>query len=112
MNHYMLPLWNGEGLASVKYGNIAIEKLIEQMIKLGSRKGDLKAKLFGGANQANFTVKIGERNTDISKKMLREEGIPVVAESVGGHVGRKIIMDTASGQIKMKYVGTEHKLLK
>ena len=31
MNHYMLPMWNGAGLASPKYGNIAIPKLIEQM---------------------------------------------------------------------------------
>ena len=35
INHYMLPLWNGQGLASPKYGNIAIEKLLEKMISLG-----------------------------------------------------------------------------
>ncbi|MBF0165687.1 MAG: chemotaxis protein CheD, partial [Magnetococcales bacterium] len=29
MNHYKLPLWNGDGLPSPKYGNIAIAKLIE-----------------------------------------------------------------------------------
>ena len=29
INHYMLPLWNGNGLASPKFGNIATEKLIE-----------------------------------------------------------------------------------
>ena len=26
INHYMLPLWNGDGLATPKFGNIAIEK--------------------------------------------------------------------------------------
>ena len=31
MNHYMLPLWNGQGLASPRYGNIAIEKLITNL---------------------------------------------------------------------------------
>ena len=46
INHYMLPLWNGEGLASPKYGNIAIEKLIERMLYLGSRKSNLQAKIW------------------------------------------------------------------
>ena len=32
MNHFMLPLWNGEGLASPKYGNIAIDKLVKKML--------------------------------------------------------------------------------
>ena len=31
INHYMLPLWNGNGLASPKFGNIATEKLIEKI---------------------------------------------------------------------------------
>ena len=48
INHYMLALWNGEGLPSPKYGNIAITKLIEKMLSLGRRKGDLKAMVFGG----------------------------------------------------------------
>src|SRR5258708_2971389 len=51
MNHYMLPLWNGEGLASPKYGNIANDKLFERMLRLGSSKQNLVAKVFGGSNQ-------------------------------------------------------------
>ena len=35
INHYMLPYWNGQGLASPKFGNIAIEKLLEKMISMG-----------------------------------------------------------------------------
>ncbi len=30
MCYYMLPYWNGNGLASPKYGNIAIEKLYKK----------------------------------------------------------------------------------
>ena len=48
MNHYMLPFWNGEGLATPKYGNIAIEKLLSRMLRLGCRKENLVAKIFGG----------------------------------------------------------------
>ena len=66
INHYMLPLWNGDGLASPKYGNIATEKLIERLVEMGSRKGDLIAKVFGGKN-VHIEVdafKIGQRNID------------------------------------------------
>jgi len=34
INHYMLPLWNGQGLASPKYGNIAIEKTSGQNVSI------------------------------------------------------------------------------
>ncbi|OYT17008.1 MAG: chemotaxis response regulator protein-glutamate methylesterase [Bacteroidetes bacterium 4572_77] len=68
MNHYMLPFWNGEGLSSPKYGNIAIEKLIRKMLLLGCNKKDLKAKIFGGASVINSSqglYNIGERNIQI-----------------------------------------------
>ncbi len=50
INHYMYPFWNGEGLATPRYGNIAIPKLIEKMLSLGCTKNSLRAKVFGGGN--------------------------------------------------------------
>ena len=106
INHYMLPLWNGDGLASVKYGNIAIEKLIQEMIARGSDKRNIYAKIFGGANQVNYTMQIGLRNVEIARKMLIENGINIVAESVGGKLGRKVIFNTYTGEVRMKYVNS------
>src|SRR5688572_13771956 len=51
INHYMLPWWNGNGMPSPKYGDIAIERLIDKMLFLGSQKKNLVAKIFGGASQ-------------------------------------------------------------
>ena len=48
INHFMLPLWNGNGLASPKFGNIATEKLIEKMQRNGSSLKNIVAKVFGG----------------------------------------------------------------
>ncbi|NJO88402.1 MAG: chemotaxis protein CheD [Chloroflexia bacterium] len=110
MNHYMLPLWNGQGLASPRYGNIAIKKLIENIEVLGSSRKNLKAKIFGGAEIITTNVSqfmIGERNINIAKEMLHEEGLPIVASSVGGKYGRKIIFDTFSGEVRQKYVGSQ-----
>jgi chemotaxis protein CheD len=50
MNHFMVSLWKGNGLASPKYGNIAMETLLEKMTTLGCSKRHLIAKVFGGAD--------------------------------------------------------------
>jgi chemotaxis protein CheD len=50
MNHYLLPFWNGNGLQSPKFGNIAIPKLIESMMIKGSNPKTMQAKIFGGAS--------------------------------------------------------------
>lgn len=110
MNHYMLPLWNGQGLASPRYGNIAIRKLIDNIESLGSSKANLKAKIFGGAEIISTNISqfmIGERNISIAKDHLHEENIQIVASSVGGKHGRKIIFDTFSGEVRQKYVGAQ-----
>lgn len=102
INHYMLPLWNGEGLATPRYGNIAIEKLIARVLDLGCRREHLVAKVFGGANvmgTGNEVFMIGDRNVTLAYQMLEDYAIPVAASDVGGRVGRKIVMHTATGVV-------------
>ncbi|MDD2829879.1 MAG: chemotaxis protein CheD, partial [Sulfuricurvum sp.] len=43
INHYLLPFWNGNGLQSPKFGNIAIPTLIENMISKWTRSKTLQA---------------------------------------------------------------------
>ncbi|MBN2612870.1 MAG: chemotaxis protein CheD [Bacteroidales bacterium] len=107
MNHYMLPLWNGQGLASPKYGNIAIKKSVEKMIQIGCRIENIKAKVFGGAevlNSKNTQFNIGDRNVEIARIVLDELGIPIVSSSTGGKRGRKILFNTATGDVKHKLI--------
>lgn len=104
INHYMLPLWNGEGLASPKYGNIAIEKLIEKMLRNGATKENMIAKIFGGACQTSNTINVGSKNIQIAREQLAQHTIKIVAEDVGGSVGRKIIYDTGTGKVLMKLI--------
>lgn len=107
MNHYMLPFWNGNGLASPKYGNIAIEKLIIKLIKLGSDKRNFRAKVFGGSDILNTKTNyfnIGERNINIARNMLKEYNIPIISSDLGGKKGRKIKFNTKTGQVNLKYI--------
>lgn len=107
INHFMLPLWNGEGLASPKYGNIAIEKLVEKMHQIGCKNGSLVAKVFGGGEvieASSMHFSIGERNIKIALKLLEGYRIPVIASSVGGKLGRKILFNTGSGEVKHRFI--------
>ena len=107
MNHFMLPYWNGQGLASPKYGNIAIEKLVDKMISLGCNKNNLKAKIFGGGEVIETQVvqfHIGTRNIEVAQTLLEEKRIPIVSSSVGGKLGRKIEFITSTGEVRQKYV--------
>lgn len=109
MNHFLLPMWNGKGLASPKYGNIAIQQLVERMFQLGSRKPDLIAKVFGGAavlESQNNVFFIGDRNIRIVRELLEQEmQIKIVAASTGGNQGRKIVFNTFTGEVRQKYLG-------
>jgi len=107
INHYMMPFWNGTGLASPKYGNIAIEKLIKNMVNLGAQRNNIVAKVFGGAavlNSSECIFNIGERNIVIQENVLKQLDITVVAKSLGGDRGRKLIFNTDTGVVKMKFI--------
>ena len=107
INHYMLPLWNGQGLASPKYGNIAIEKLLDKMVSLGCSRNNLQAKIFGGGEviETNITqFNIGARNIKLAYEALEDLRIPIIGQSVGGKLGRKILFDTESFEIKQKFI--------
>jgi chemotaxis protein CheD len=105
INHFMLPLWNGDGLASPRYGNIAISKLIERMLELGADRNNLKAKVFGGGDVLKVTsafMNIGARNVVLAQDVLRDEKIPIISADTGGQNGRKLLFNTHSGIVLVK----------
>lgn len=109
MNHYLVPLWNENGLQSPRYGNISIPRLIEGMENVGSSKRDIIAKIFGGANVLDVSqedMMIGRKNILIAKELLKDHGIKIVAQDVGGVRGRRIMMQSDTGKILLKYTGS------
>lgn len=102
MNHFMLPFWNGEGLATPKYGTIAMEHLLKEVISLGCQQKHLVAKVFGGANINRINsgaFLIGDRNVSLALQTLDDWKIPVIAADVGDSLGRKVIMNTLTGVV-------------
>jgi chemotaxis protein CheD len=107
INHFMLPFWNGQGLASPKYGNIAIEKLYQKLINNGAKHEFIIAKVFGGGEvleSINQHFNVGQRNILVAHEMLDLYKIKIVAESTGGKLGRKIMFNTGTGEVTQKYV--------
>jgi chemotaxis protein CheD len=107
VNHFMLPWWNGNELPTPKYGDIAFERLLEKMYMMGSRRENLVAKIFGGADQHDLGKNgyvVGARNITTAEKQLAKEHIRIIAQSTGGMQGRKIIFHTQTNQVLMKYL--------
>lgn len=104
INHYLLPFWNGEGLRTPKYGNIAIPMLIDKLVEAGCSRVHLKAKLFGGGRvlESNGYLNVGERNILYAENALEEARIPVIGRDTGGTSGRKLLFKTATGEVFVK----------
>lgn len=107
MNHFMLPD-NGreaETLSpSARYGAYAMEVLINHLLKLGARREQLEAKIFGGgrvmASLAGSDV--GPRNVAFVRDYLSREHIPVVAEDLLDIYPRKVYYFPVSGRVMLK----------
>ncbi len=106
VNHFLLPHWAGPGQSSARFGNQAMEQLTEETLALGSRRRDLQAKVFGGAHVLDQPQgdgrHLGTRNVEVAHQVLAREGIPVVAEDVGGKGGRKVIFHTIDGSVLLR----------
>ena len=102
INHYLLPHWVGNGQLSPRFGNVAIGLLIDRLLSLASQKRNLQAKVFGGASVIGaLRVRknhLGGKNVDLARSLLREYGIRLVAEDVGGRRGRRLVFHTDSGE--------------
>jgi chemotaxis protein CheD len=106
MNHYLVPLWNENGLQTPRYGNISIPRLIEGMENIGCNLRNMEAKIFGGGNVIDVKseeMMVGRKNILIAKEILRDYKIPIKASDVGGGKGRRIMMRSDTGKIFLKY---------
>ena len=107
INHFILPQWNGHDLATMKYGNLAIIRILEELLILGSKYENIVAQVFGGAEviaETPTNFHIGKRNVQIALKILNEFKIPVILSDVGGNRGRKINFNTLTGEVEHNYI--------
>ena len=108
MNHFMLP--EGSGDISGRYGSYAMELLINELVKLGSTRQNMQAKVFGGgAVISGFTtMNVGERNTKFVLDYLATERIPVVSKDVMDIYPRKVVFFPVTGKAMVKRLAHAH----
>ncbi|MBO0346540.1 chemoreceptor glutamine deamidase CheD [Roseibium limicola] len=111
MNHFMLPEsetgeWNGEE-AALRYGNYAMEALINEILKTGCRREDLEIKVFGGANLGFHNASVGEKNSDFVLGYLEAEGLHLTAFDLGGNHGRRLFYKPSTGVVRQFYIRTD-----
>ncbi len=110
MNHFMLPQHDHLDAAaapetSLRYGLYAMESLINEFIKHGSRRGDLEAKVFGGAAVMTFSHgNVGQLNASFVLEYLATEGIATTAADLGGVLPRKLLQFVDTGIVRVKYL--------
>ncbi len=105
LNHFLLPEKSEAPDAdqSSRYGVHAMEVLINDLLKIGAQKENLEAKVFGGANviQTSSMETVGAQNSEFVKEYLRSEGIPVLAEDLGGSKARRVYFFPADGRVSV-----------
>ncbi|MFQ5509395.1 MAG: chemoreceptor glutamine deamidase CheD [Leptospirillia bacterium] len=110
MNHFMLPADRGGGSEqrAGRYGTNAMELLINEMMHLGADRFSIRAKVFGGGNvntTSPRTLRVGDWNTQFALDFLKAEGFPVASKDVGGNTGRRIVLFTETGNVKLRRLG-------
>lgn len=99
-----------------KFADLGIPLLLSEIKRIGGRVANLQAKMAGGAQMfsglnTKFVLNIGERNAIMARQTLKSLGIKVMAEEVGGNRGRTMILDTNSGQVYLRTVGAQIKVI-
>jgi chemotaxis protein CheD len=113
MNHFMLPqhgsgAW-GNDLKSTRFGNFAMEKLINELIKAGCARERMEIKVFGGGNVTDSSNAVGSENAEFIRAYLKAEGLKCAASDLGGTLPRRIHYYPSTGRVVRRLLGVSER---
>jgi chemotaxis protein CheD len=114
MAHIMLPGKAPESKVPQKtrYADDAIDELINLLTLNGTDKNDIEVCLAGGANILERKDNdIGQDIIASVKKLLKERGIKIIAESLGGIMRRGVSLNGETGYVYFTIGDEAEKLL-
>jgi len=112
MNHFMLRQGHSSGWGndpqSTRYGNFAMEKLINELIKGGCSRDRMEIKVFGGGNVIDSISNrpVGTQNAEFVLHFLEAEGLRCAVQDLGGQYPRRIHYSPATGRVVRRLLGT------
>lgn len=83
--------------------------MLKDVLALGANRARLVAKIAGGAQMFAFQnatdiMRVGTRNAEAAKKILKDLNIKIIAEDTGGTYGRTVSIDLNDGVYKVKTI--------
>lgn len=112
MAHIMLPssktIKNNSNTA--KFADTAVVELMDNMKKEGANMRRVVGKIAGGSQMFKFSsgndmMKIGQRNAEAVRELLKSYKIPILADDTGGNFGRTIEFFSETGVLLIKTIG-------
>ena len=105
LNHFMLPespdgKW-GQAAFSLRYGNFAMERLVNGILARGGRRERLEVKVFGGGRIGLDSSGIGDRNSHYIERYLAAEGMLPLSRELRGNRARRVAYLPVLGQAFM-----------
>jgi chemotaxis protein CheD len=107
MCHFLLPSRQRRGNEPLdgRYGDEALELMVQAMRKLGTQPQDCMAHLYGGADTlpdgVNTKFNVGERNIEQGMNLIDQYGFQLIGVDVGEHVPRTVTLTLPSGEVTM-----------
>lgn len=116
MNHFMLPLQAGEGSMwersglglATRYGNYAMEHLVNEILKHGGMRKNLEVKVFGGGKILAQMTDVGEKNIRFVLDYINTEGLKLLSQDLGDIYPRKVQYHPKSGKVFIKKLRSLH----
>lgn len=108
MCHFLLPtrMRVPDGSLDGRFGDEAIELLVREIKKTGTKPHDFEVHLYGGADtmpdQAKVKFNIGERNVEKAWELIDKYGLQLQCVDVGGNEPRNVTIDLSNGQVVLK----------
>ncbi|WAR46555.1 chemoreceptor glutamine deamidase CheD [Methylomonas rapida] len=117
MNHFMLPVTSQSRLNSrdesivgtaLRYGNYAMEHLINTILQYGGKRKNLEVKLFGGSKIIATLGDVGLRNIEFVLDYVDTEALKLVSHDLGDIYPRKVNFYPQTGRVRMKKIKDLH----
>jgi len=117
MNHFMLPETSKSRLNdrdeavvgnASRYGNYAMEHLINAILKNGGKRKNLEVKLFGGGKIIATLGDVGARNIQFVLDYVDTEALNLVSHDLGDIYPRKVNFFPHTGRVRMKKIKDLH----
>ncbi|SEJ63153.1 chemotaxis protein CheD [Propionispira arboris] len=92
-----------------KFADTGIPLMLKEIIALGAVRSRVIAKIAGGSQMFKFAnatdiMRVGERNSQAVKVVLKDLNIRIIADDTGGNYGRTVELQLDTGVYRIKTI--------